>query len=226
VADTVGQLAVPDDSRRDFALRVYDLVQYADLDYARRYADAVLEIQRWDSAERGYDATKAVIWNLHKVMLIKDEIYVAHLLTSEEKRRRDRSRYNIDPQRGDRLEYRHINRPQFTFWGRNFAWDMKTRDWMLDLLKHMRWLRRVLPDWHRPEKEFRDWYQALLPRFREAAGESGRYNLFVGILRLPESVTGYREIRYPKMRAAEAQAEAWLGQLATMDTRETRWVNA
>jgi len=47
-----------------------------------------------------------VIWNLHKVMLIKDEIYVAHLLTSEEKRRRDRARYQVDPARGDRLHYR------------------------------------------------------------------------------------------------------------------------
>ncbi|MGD0539060.1 MAG: DUF6537 domain-containing protein [Verrucomicrobiota bacterium] len=226
VADAAGQLALPDDSRRDFALRVYDLVQYGDLDYARRYSDAVLEIHRRDSPERGHDATKAVIWNLHKVMLIKDEVYVAHLLTSEEKRRRDRSRHNIDPQRGDRLEYRHLNRPQFTFWGRNFAWDMKTRDWMLDLLKHMRWLRRALPEWHRPEKEFRDWYQALLPRFRDAAGETGRYDLFVRVLRLPESVSGYREIRYPKMHAAQTQAEAWLGQLAAMGTREARLVHA
>ncbi len=226
VADAAGQLALPDDSRRDFALRVYDLVQYEDLNYARRYADAVLELHRWDSAERGFAATKAVIWNLHKVMLIKDEVYVAHLLTSEEKRRRDRSRHNVDPQRGDRLGYRHLNRPQFTFWGRNFAWDMKTRDWMLDLLKHMRWLRRALPEWHRPEKEFRDWYQALLPRLREAAGESGRYDLFVRVLRLPESISGYREIRYPKMLAAQTQAEAWLGQLATMGAREARLMHA
>jgi indolepyruvate ferredoxin oxidoreductase len=90
----------------------------------------------------------------------------------------------------------------------------------------MRWLRRALPEWHRPEKEFRDWYQALLPRLREAAGESGRYDLFVRVLRLPESVSGYREIRYPKMQAAQTQAEAWLGQVAAMGAREARLMHA
>ncbi len=214
VADAVEQLNLRDDVLRDFALRIYDLVQFESLDYARRYADGVRQIYAADHAEFGYEATKAVIWNLHKVMLIKDEVYVAHLLTSEEKHRRDRARYNVDPQRGDRIEYRHLNRPQFTFRGRDFAWDMKTRDWMLDLIKHMRWLRRALPDWHRPEKEFRDWYQTLLPRFGDSVRGRVSYELFVRILRLPESVSGYREIRYPKMQAARTQAETWLRQLA------------
>jgi indolepyruvate ferredoxin oxidoreductase len=198
---------------RDFALRVYDLIQFEDLRYARHYVEWVKQTHALDRADLGYAATKAVIWNLHKVMLIKDELYVAHLLTSEEKHRRDRARYQVDPERGDRLEYRHLNRPQFTLWGRDLAWDMRTRDWMLNLVKHLRWLRRALPDWHREEKAFRDWYIGLLPQFAQAVLDAKRYELFLRILKLPEAVTGYREIRYPKMAAARAQADLWLREL-------------
>jgi indolepyruvate ferredoxin oxidoreductase len=143
-------------------------------------------------------------------MAIKDEIFVAHQLTSEEKRRRDAARFSIDPARGDRLSYRHLNRPQFTLWGREFAWNMKTRDWMLNIMKRLKWLRRVLPDWHQPEREFRDWYLSLLPEFEQASRQQADYARFVEVLRLPEEVSGYREIRYPKMAAARARAEKLL----------------
>jgi indolepyruvate ferredoxin oxidoreductase len=207
-------------------LRTYDLVQYADLEYARQYVDWVRQVQAWDNAEWGYAATKAVIWNLHKVMLIKDEVYVAHLLTSEEKQRRDRARFDIDPARGDRLRYRHLNRPQFAFLGREFAWDMRTRDWMLRLMRRLRWLRRLLPEWHRPERDFRDWYLGLLPRGQTVAHDAHRYQLFVRLLELPRTVTGYREIRYPKMAAAQAQAEALLRELDSREVVAKRLVPA
>jgi indolepyruvate ferredoxin oxidoreductase len=208
------QLAVGAQSLADFALRVYDLIQFEDVPYAQRYADLVRQVHETDRSDLAYAATKAVIWNLHKVMIIKDEVYVAHLLTSEEKHRRDRARYNVDPSRGDRLVYRHLNRPQFTVLGHEIAWNLRTRDWMLCLLKHQRWLRRLLPDWHRTEKEFRDWYISLLPGLREAARTLQGYESYVRVLRLPEAVTGYREIRYPKMAAAQEQAALWLRELA------------
>jgi indolepyruvate ferredoxin oxidoreductase len=219
-------LQVEGDLLGSFALRTYDLVQYADLEYARQYVDWVRQVQAWDNAEWGYAATKAVIWNLHKVMLIKDEVYVAHLLTSEEKQRRDRARFDIDPARGDRLRYRHLNRPQFAFLGREFAWDMRTRDWMLRLMRRLRWLRRLLPEWHRPERDFRDWYLGLLPRGQTVAHDAHRYQLFVRLLELPRTVTGYREIRYPKMAAAQAQAEALLRELDSREVVAKRLVPA
>jgi indolepyruvate ferredoxin oxidoreductase len=215
-------LQVDSESLRDFALRVYDLIQFEDLDYARRYVELVKQVHSQDSAEHGFAATRAVIWNLHRVMAIKDEVFVAHQLTSEEKHRRDRARYGVDPARGDRLEYRHLNRPQFNLWGRDFAWDLRTRDWMLNLVKRMKWLRRVLPDWHRQEKEFRDWYISLLPRMAETVGDARRYALFTQVLQLPAQATGYREIRYPKMDAARAQADAWLAELGAAPASPAR----
>lgn len=206
--------ALPSELLAALTLRVYDLIQFEDLAYARRYLDAVEQVLAWDRPDRGLAATRAVIWNLHKVMAIKDEVYVAHLLTSEEKRRRDQARFQIDLARGDQIEYRHLNRPQFTVFGREIAWDMRTRDWMLRILSRMRWLRRALPDWHRPEKAFRDWYLGLLPAVQGPLADPARYDLATRLLNLPETVTGYREIRYPKMEAARRQAELWLRDLA------------
>lgn len=221
VEATVTDWPEDDALRREFARRVYDLIQFENLAYARRYVDLVEQVRAADRPGLGLAATRAVIWSLHKVMAIKDEIYVAHLLTSEEKHRRDRARYQVDPARGDRIEYRHLNRPQFTLLGREIAWDMKTRDWMLNLMKRLRWLRRVLPDWHRREREFRDWYTNLLPRFTDLATDASRYRTFLKVLQLPESVTGYREIRYPKMDAARRQAEIWLAELAVPPRAES-----
>ncbi len=209
-------LQVTDQTLADFALRVYDLVQFDGIDYARRYVEAVSSIHALDLAEKGYAATSAVIWNLHKVMAIKDEVFVAHQLTSEEKYRQDRARFDVDLDRGDRLEYRHLNRPEFALLGRRFAWDMTTRDWMLKIMAKMRWLRRALPQWHAKEKDFRDWYADLLQEHRAFAGDPDRYDLFVKLVSLPADVSGYREIRYPKMVAARSQAEECVRQLMAM----------
>ena len=198
------------DTLRDLALRVYDLIQFEDVAYARRYVELVEQVHEADLPDYAYVATKTVVWNLHKVMLIKDEVYVAHLLTSEEKYRRDRARYSVDPTRGDRITYRHFNRPQFRVLGLDLAWDMKTRDWMLNIMKQMRWLRRVLPEWHREEKAFRDGYCQWVEQFGKLVRDGASYEAMLRILRLPEDVCGYREIRYPKMAAAREQAEVCL----------------
>jgi len=90
---------------------------------------------------------------------------------------------------------------------------MKTRDWMLNLFKRMRWLRRLLPDWHRREREFRDWYLSLLPGFKDASENDDAYRAYVRLMELPSMVSGYREIRYTKMEAARARADEILSQL-------------
>lgn len=200
-------LRLPDPELAAVARRLADLIEFEDEAYARRYLDAVAAIHGRDREEFAYAATCAAAHNLHRVMVIKDEIYVAHLLTSEEKYRRDRVRYQIDPARGDRIEYRHLNRPQFRIFGFDIAWNMRTRDWMLRVMSRMKVLRRILPDWHRQEREFREWYFRLLEGMPDLSGDRSAYDLFVTLLKLPEAVTGYREIRYPKMAAAREQAE-------------------
>ena len=194
------------DSRAQLALRMYDLIEYEDLAYCERYATTVSEFFARDRASEGFAATKAVIPYLAKVMAIKDEVYVARLLTSSEKYARDNRRYNVDPERGDRISYRHFTRPHLRFLGRDFHPDIRTRDWQLRLLSRCQFLRRLFAAWwHRDEVEFRDWYAALVNRFDGDRGDLP-YATWVEILKLPEEVRGYRSVRSPKMAAARQRA--------------------
>lgn len=204
-------LGLGEQTCKDIVYRLYDLIEFDKGRSANRYLDIVEQVFASDSAEYEYAATKAVVWNLHRAMIIKDEVFVAHLLTTDEKHRRDYHRFHIDPARGDKLIYRHINRPRFDIGPWQFEWDMRTRDWMLNLMKHMRWLRSVLPAWHKKEKQFRDWYIQLVGQFRYH--DRASYDTWVKILRCAENATGYREVRYPKLDAARQQAESLLQEL-------------
>jgi indolepyruvate ferredoxin oxidoreductase len=194
----------------DLARRYHDLVLYENEKYAERYRRRVMEVflhERDHGRDGdGYPATQAVIRNLYKVMAIKDEIWVAHLLTSEEKLRHDRERYGIDPSRGDRVSYLHINRPHFVVFGLRLEWDMHTRNWMLAIMKRMRFVRRLLPAWHDRERAFRDWYEGAVvdAYLRDAFPTDADV---IEALSLPAGCTGYRDVVYPKHDAARRRFE-------------------
>ncbi|MDX6645898.1 MAG: indolepyruvate ferredoxin oxidoreductase [Miltoncostaeaceae bacterium] len=187
-----------EEALRALAPRLPEILVWGGPRYADRYLGAL---------ERVAAAVPALlphaIHNLHRAMAIKDEVFVAHLLTSERKYARDRERFGIDPARGDRLSYVHLNRPAFDLLGRHVEFDMRTRDWMLRMVRRARVLRRLMPAWHRRERAFRDWYEQEAlgavcdGRLAGAAAEEA--------LRLPEQVTGYRAVRYPKEDAAYAR---------------------
>ena len=209
VQQTVGKLELDDETNRRFALYVYDLIQFENLEYARLYVEKIKQIHSKDLSEMDYRATKAAIKYLHKVMLIKDEVYVAHLLTSETKLKRDEELYNVDKSNGDKIKYVHLNRPRFTIMGRELQWEMNTKNWQLNLMKRMRFLRRLLSQWHKLEKVFRDWYIAeVIDTFAPQDRES--YEDYVSALEVPEEVRGYREVRYPKMENARKKVEELL----------------
>ena len=208
VVRTAAALRMDDETNMHLALRIYDLIQYEGLSYARSYADLVKKVRSLDRAEFRFQATKTVLRYLHKVMAIKDEVFVAHLLTSVEKRKRDFQRYRVDPKRGDRVVYRHINRPEFTIFGFHIRFHMITSDWQLNIMKRMKFLRKLLPGWHAREKVFRDWYVELVRQFHYE--NRAAYEAYVRALEVPEEVSGYREVRYPKMEAARQKAETFL----------------
>jgi indolepyruvate ferredoxin oxidoreductase len=193
------------ESQRHLVLRIYELIRFDGPDLAQEYIDRVSSTFQHDSAAHGYEITKAVLWNAHRVTAIKDEVYVAYLLTSEEKHRRDRERYNVNPELGDRMEYRHLNRPEFVIGGVKIRFKLKTRDWMLRLMAKGKILRSILPGWHQRERDFRDWFLGLVDDFRGATPET--YGKYLELFRLPQQVTGYREVRYPKMDQARARAQ-------------------
>ncbi len=194
---------LPEDLKYDLALRIYDIQQYENHRLAKRYIDLLLPIYRRDTRESRFAATAAAIWNLAKVFLIKDEPYVAYLLTRYEKHQRDIAKYNVDVSNGDRLVYRHHTSPEFNIGPWRIRFKITTRDWVLKLVKHCKWWRR-LPGWHRRESDFRDWYISLLDRVNL---ENGQYEQALRVLKAPEQVTGYREVRYPKMEKVIAEIE-------------------
>ena len=198
-----------DNIHRLLALYVYDLVQFESLNYARMYVEKVKQVHAHDSEAYNHRATKAAIRYLHKVMLIKDEVYVAYLLTSEEKLARDKELYKVDTKNGDRIKYVHLNRPHFTVMGLDFEADIDTRNWQLNLMKRMKFLRRLLPEWHAKEKAFREWYiSRVIDTFAPTDVEA--YDKHLRALECVEEVRGYREIRYPKMEVAKQTVEALL----------------
>ena len=169
-------------------------------------------VYRRDSVVKGYVATVAVIWNLAKVTLIKDEPYVSYLLTRFEKKQRDIVKYGIDVSNGDRIVYRHHTSPEFNIGKHRIRLRITTTDWMLNIVRHCKWLRK-LPHWHHREVAFRDWYVGLLSRVN-LTHDSG-YAQAVRVFRCPEEVSGYREIRYPKQDRVREAIESELTRQVT-----------
>ena len=200
--------SVDDGLMRDVIIRSYDCVIWGGVEYAKRYCGRVLETFKRDTEDRDYALTRAVVWNLAKVMLVKDEPYVAAMLTSPEKYKRDQRRYKVNPARGDKITYVHENRPEFVILGRRVSFKWRSRDWQLRLMAKARFLRGVLPGWHKRELVFRDWFESVVDRIEW--GSAGEYDKWERICRTPDGVTGFREVRYPKMEAARSEAEALL----------------
>ena len=212
VEDTVETLNFDSDSlNRALALYIYDLAQFESINYAQIYVKKIKQVHTHDSEMYNHSATKAAIRYLHKVMLIKDEVYVAHLLTSEEKLQRDKELYKVDTTNGDKIKYVHLNRPHFTVMGHDFERDIDTRNWQLHLMKRMKFLRHWLPEWHAKEKAFREWYiTRVIDTFSPTDTETYEKHLLA--LECVEEVRGYREIRYPTMEAAKQTVERLLGE--------------
>ncbi len=205
------KLRVEDQLVRDVIIRAYDCLVWGGIDYARRYCEQLVKVFQKDDPSFNYQITRAAVWHLAKVMLIKDEVYVAAMLTSPEKYKRDMRRFNVNPARGDRIVYRHHNRPEFEGLGQHLRFHFKSRDWQLRLMAQARFLRNLLPAWHQREREFRQWYESLLARLEpQNLSDPRNYQKWLAILSTPAAVTGFREVRYPKMDAARRLAEQYL----------------
>ena len=205
-------LCVPDALMRDVIIRAYDCLVWGGIKYAKRYCHRLVEVFHKDHPEHGYAITHAVVWNLAKVMLIKDEVYVSAMLTSPEKYRRDRRRYNVNLERGDRVVYRHHNRPEFDVFGRKIQFEWKSRDWQLRLMSGCGFLRSLMPAWHRHERQFCQWYERLVDRLDWHGAND--YQRWLAILSTPETVRGFRGSeagnRYAKQDTAQRLAETFL----------------
>ncbi len=189
------------ETMQDIAVRVYDLIQWGGVRCAGRYVQRIRRVFLADHERYGFQATRAVVWNLARLMLIKDEFYVSHLLTSYEKLRRDRQRYNVNPAIGDRIRYRRTFHPHIL--GKPV--NIRLPHWTLYVMRNLRFLRHVIPWYHIKDRRFLKWYEGLVDDFSFADAVS--YERYLKVLKCPESVTGYGEIRWPKMQVARTRAD-------------------
>jgi indolepyruvate ferredoxin oxidoreductase len=219
VEETVSKLNLDEETNRNLARRVYDMIMWGGQDYARKYVERVLEVFSVDRPEKNYQATRTVILNLAKVNAIKDEIYTPLLLTDEEKLERDKIRYNIDGKNGDRIKYAHLNRPEFEIFGKQVRFNLPqwlAHNWLMNIFKHARFTRGILTGWgwHRREIGFRDWYNNEVVGFFLTTATKN-YELALRALRVINdpyrpnefAVTGFREVIYPKMEKAKKEFE-------------------
>lgn len=201
---------------REIAVRIYDLIQWGGVRYAQRYVDRVRRTFLADQERFGFRATKAVVWNLAKLMLIKDEFYVPHLLTSYEKLRRDRQRYNVNPANGDRIKYRRTFHPRFF----GVKVDIHVPHWTLYIMRNLRFLRGVMPFYRRQERQLLAWYEQIVDSI-ELSNEA-TYPLWVEVLESVRDVNGYAEIRTPRMTSARSRAEQLMTSIRRLEMTTTR----
>ena len=120
---------------------------------------------------------------LAKTFWIKDEVFVSHLMISPLKTHKDEKLYK---DLGTSFEVVHINRPAFELWGRKIEFDFSPKPWMLKLMRHMRVLRKLMPDWHKEEKQ-------IASTIRQKLLNS---SLSLKQLKELDSIKGYRQYRY------------------------------
>jgi indolepyruvate ferredoxin oxidoreductase len=176
----------PEVPRAHLAQYVHDLLVY---DQGSSFPQFLEDAHRLRASFQGEDLAIA-LRTLTRTYWIKDEVFVSHLMISPLKTARDEATYGT---LGSSFRVVHINRPAFEVAGKKIEFDFSPRPWMLKIMRHLRVLRRIMPEWHRKER-------AIAAEIRaELLAVPGPKRL-----RELESIKGYREVRY-------AAAERWLG---------------
>ncbi len=131
---------------------------------------------------------------LAKTFWIKDEVFVSHQMISPMKLQVDKEKYH---DMGSSFEVVHINRPAFDLMGKKIEFDFSPKPWMLNIMRHFRILRKLMPQWHQEERR-------ISASIRKQLLEKAQT---LKHLKELDSVKGYREIRY-------AHAKKYLGEKA------------
>jgi indolepyruvate ferredoxin oxidoreductase len=132
---------------------------------------------------------------LAKTYWIKDEVFVAHLMTSPMKTLRDRESYgNL----GTKFKVKHINRPSFVVLGKKIEFDFSPQIWMLKIMRQLRGLRQLMPQWHKEERR-------IAARIRS---ELLTANHTWETLKKLDNIKGYREVRIANAATVFPEASA------------------
>ncbi len=158
---------------------VHDLLVFDQGEHLATFYQMAIDLKKSYQGE----SLAIALRTLAKTFWVKDEVFVSHLMISPLKTRKDQKNYQ---DLGTSYEVVHINRPAFDLLGRKIEFDFSPRPWMLKIMRHLRILRKLMPDWHKSEREI---------------AASIRAELVLGTASLKrlkelESIKGYRQYRY------------------------------
>lgn len=177
---------LPDVNPKFLTRYIHDLLVFDQGKNLHAYFEDVREIKKNYTG----DDLLLALQTLTRTYWIKDEVFVSHLMISPLKTREDSERYS---HLGSSYEVVHINRPGFDVLGRKIEFDFSPKLWMLKIMRHLRILRKLLPDWHQRERQI-----SSVIRLEVMGGVDRKR------LRELAAIKGYREIRY-------ALADKYLG---------------
>jgi indolepyruvate ferredoxin oxidoreductase len=161
-------------------LMVYDLGK----NLAAFYEDLILLHQHMTA-----ENFKKYVRLLAKTYWIKDEVYVAHLLSSELKEKLDQQEYKLI---GKSFRVKHINRPQFVIWGKKIEFDVELKEWTLKYFRYLRLLRILLPDWHKEERQIMKKLRDIILKEVITLPEEDQFKKYKEL----EKFKGYRDVLY------------------------------
>lgn len=167
-----------------------DLIQYLhDQFIYNRACDVALFISGAKALAAIYNAEllPIALRTYAKTFFIKDEVFISHMMISPLLKARDNHQYkNL----GTSYKKKRINRPSFNLFGKNIEFDISPKDWMLKSMRHARFLRVILPSWHKKEKfialEIKKRLFDIVPKAVDVLFE----------LKKLDEIKGYREVRY------------------------------
>ncbi|MBC7428741.1 MAG: 2-oxoacid:acceptor oxidoreductase family protein, partial [Bacteriovorax sp.] len=149
-----------------------------------------LDVRKLTGLYKTEELFKMALRTLAKTYFIKDEVYIAHMMISPMRKLEDDNLYK---ELGSSYKKTFINRPSFDIGDKKIEFDFSPGKWMLKLMRHARFLRGMLPSWHKLEKKISaDLRAKLLSKsmdFKE--------------LKALENIKGYRQVRYDLYRALE-----------------------
>lgn len=175
---------------RDLCQYLHDIYLY---DRGKRSSQFLSEAMMISQFYTNPDHQKMALRTLARTYFIKDEVFVAHQMVGAlELKRKERLFANL----GTDYKVTHINRPHFQFMGMDFEFDINPKDWMLKIMRHMRFFRVLMPQWHRKEKAIASVIRDQIVNRISKLPEEERYSA----LKKLENIKGYREVRYAKAK--------------------------
>jgi indolepyruvate ferredoxin oxidoreductase len=179
-------------------IREENLMQYLHDQYiynrGANTAKYLAEVKLLAEKYKDLDLLKIALATLSKCYFIKDEVFVSHQMLSPFQRDRDVALYG---QLGETFKKTRINRPAFVIFGKKMEFDLSPSDWMLKVMRHLRFLRILMPSWHEKENRIGN---LIRGEILEAIPQLPSLKQRIRLKEL-DNIKGYRQIRYEMAKA-------------------------